>query len=106
MCGFKGPPAPDVAGAEDGSAGHVPCFVEIGYGIVPEYRGQGFATEAAQALVDYAAADGRANVVRAHTLPEFNASARVLTKCSFRQVGEVIEPEDGLVWRWERKIGG
>jgi RimJ/RimL family protein N-acetyltransferase len=31
-----------------------------------------------------------------------NASARVLAKCGFRRVGEVIDPEDGLVWRWEK----
>jgi ribosomal-protein-alanine N-acetyltransferase len=41
-------------------------------------------------------------VVRAHTLPNPNASTRVLTKCGFHRVGEVIDPEDGLVWRWER----
>lgn len=41
-------------------------------------------------------------VVRAHALPEPNASTRVLTKCGFRFLGEVIDPEDGLVWRWEK----
>jgi [ribosomal protein S5]-alanine N-acetyltransferase len=25
----------------------------------------------------------------------------VLTKCRFERVGEVVDPEDGLVWRWE-----
>ncbi len=30
-----------------------------------------------------------------------NASTRVLTKCKFKWVGEVMDPEDGLVWRWE-----
>ena len=33
---------------------------------------------------------------------EANASTRVLTKCGFRHVGEVMDPEDGLVWRWEK----
>jgi ribosomal-protein-alanine N-acetyltransferase len=88
-CGFKGPPA------ADGS-------VEIAYGIAPEHQGQGYATEAAAALVRYAFDSGQVRVARAHTLPEPNASTRVLTKCDFRRVGEVMDPEDGLVWRWER----
>jgi RimJ/RimL family protein N-acetyltransferase len=104
-CGFKGRPAPDDADIQGESAREVRRFVEIGYGIVPEYRCHGFATEAARALVAYAAADGRAKVVRAHTLPESNASTRVLTKCGFNKIGEVIDPDDGLVWRWERNIG-
>ncbi len=86
---FKGPPAAD-------------GVVEIAYGVAPGYRGQGLATEAAQALVEYAFASGRVRLVRAHTLPEPNASTRVLTKCGFRKVGEVVDPEDGPVWRWEK----
>jgi RimJ/RimL family protein N-acetyltransferase len=27
---------------------------------------------------------------------------RVLAKCGFQHIGEVIDPEDGLVWRWEK----
>jgi RimJ/RimL family protein N-acetyltransferase len=42
-------------------------------------------------------------VVRAHTFAESNASARVLTKCGFHHAGEVIDPDDGPVWRWERR---
>ncbi len=87
--GFKGPPG------DDG-------MVEIAYGVVPDYQGKGFATEAAQALVNYAFSDGRVRIVRAHTLPEPNASTRVLTKCGFRRMGEVTDPEDGVIWRWEK----
>jgi RimJ/RimL family protein N-acetyltransferase len=86
--GFKGPP--DCEGN-----------VEIAYGVAPEHQGKGFATEAAQALVAYAFSREWVRSVRAHTLPQANASTRVLTKCGFRRVGEVIDPEDGLVWRWE-----
>jgi [ribosomal protein S5]-alanine N-acetyltransferase len=88
-CGFKGPPDAD-------------GMVEIAYGITPDYQGQGYATEAAAALVRFASADGRVRVIRAHTKPENNASTRVLTKCGFARLGEVVDPEDGLVWRWER----
>jgi RimJ/RimL family protein N-acetyltransferase len=89
QCGFKGPPGTD-------------GVVEIAYGIAPEHQGKGYATEAAAALTDYAFRQREVRAVRAHTLPENNASTRVLTKCGFRRVGEVIEPEDGLVWRWEK----
>jgi RimJ/RimL family protein N-acetyltransferase len=89
-CGFKGPPGAD-------------GVVEIAYGIAPEHQGKGYATETAAALVSYAFDSGQVRVARAHTLPEPNASTRVLTKCGFRRIGEVIDPEDGLVWRWERK---
>ena len=88
-CGFKGPP--------DGDG-----MVEIAYGVNPEHEGKGYATEAAGALVSYAFGHREVRVVRAHTLPEWNASTRVLTKCGFRRVGEVVDPEDGLVWRWEK----
>jgi ribosomal-protein-alanine N-acetyltransferase len=86
--GFKGPP--DSAG-----------MVEIAYGIVPEFQGRGYATEVARALVGYALESGLVRTVRAHTLPSPNASTKVLRKCGFEFTGEVIEPDDGLVWRWE-----
>ncbi|HET7248650.1 MAG TPA: GNAT family protein [Gemmatimonadales bacterium] len=87
--GFKGPP--DQAG-----------MVEIAYGIAPAYQGQGYATEAATALLDYAFGTGSVRLARAHTLPEANASTQVLRKCGFAFIGTVIDPEDGTVWRWER----
>jgi hypothetical protein len=40
--------------------------------------------------------------VCAHTLPEENASTGVLTKCGFRKTGELMDPDDGLVWRREK----
>ena len=90
-CMFKGPPIDGV--------------VEIAYGIDPGHQGKGYATEAARALVAYAFSSGQVRLVRAHTLPDAPASKRVLAKCGFRHVGEVIDPDDGLVWRFERGIG-
>jgi RimJ/RimL family protein N-acetyltransferase len=87
--GFRGPPD------DDG-------VVEIGYGIVPAYEGHGYATEAAAALVTFAFDHDAVRLVRAHTLPEANASTRVLGKNGFTFSGPVEDPEDGLVWRWER----
>lgn len=89
--GFKGPP--DAEG-----------MVEIAYGVSPEHAGKGYGTEAAEALTNYAFESGEVHVVRAHTLEESNASARILAKNGFRKVGEVMDPEDGLVWRWEKPM--
>ena len=87
--GFKGPPDAD-------------GVVEVAYGIVSDFQGSGYATEANMALVEYAIASGLVRVVRAHTMPTPNASTRVLAKCDFQFTGEVVDPDDGLVWRWER----
>jgi RimJ/RimL family protein N-acetyltransferase len=91
QCGFKGPPAAD-------------GVVEIAYGVLPEHQGKCYATEAAAALVSYALSCKQVRTVRAHTLRQSNASTRVLMKCGFHRVGEVIDPDDGLVWRWEKQI--
>jgi RimJ/RimL family protein N-acetyltransferase len=90
-CGFKGNPAPD------GS-------VEIAYGTFAPFRARGFATAMALELVGIARASGKVTCVIAHTLPERNASAKVLSKAGFRHVGEVTDPEDGRVWQWRRDL--
>jgi RimJ/RimL family protein N-acetyltransferase len=87
-CGYKGPPDSD-------------GMVEIAYGIHAPFRGRGYATEAARALTTFAFRSGHVKVVRAHTKPDGEASARVLVKSGFQSVGEVLDPEDGLVRRWE-----
>ena len=88
--GFKGPP--------DGEG-----VVEIAYGIAPGHQGRGYATEAAGAVVEFALLDWRVRVLRAHTLPTPNASTRVLSKLGFVWTGEVVHPEDGALWRWEKR---
>ena len=87
-CAYKGPPDSD-------------GIVEIAYEIHAPHQGRGYATEAARALSTFAFGSGQVKIVRAHTMPETNASTRVLMKCGFESLGEVIDPEDGLVWRWE-----
>jgi ribosomal-protein-alanine N-acetyltransferase len=90
-CSFKGPPVDGV--------------VEIAYGIDPGHEGNGYATEVAGALVEYAFGRGEVRLVRAHTLPGGAASRRVLEKCGFRYVGETVDAEDGTVCRFERGAG-
>ena len=73
---------------------------------VPKHaRAYPYATEAAKAMVKYAFASGEVRMVRAHTLPDSAASQRVLAKSGFRHVGEVVDPDDGLVWRFEKTMG-
>lgn len=57
--------------------------VEIGYGILAEQEGNGYTTEAVQAMTQWAF--GHANVVfiEAETAPDNEASRRVLAKCGF-----------------------
>lgn len=88
---FKGPPTPD------GS-------VEIAYAVAPRCQGQGIATEAAGLLLAFCQQDSRVRQIRAHTAPQRNASTSVLTKLGFVQVGTCDDPDDGLVWRWEKDL--
>jgi [ribosomal protein S5]-alanine N-acetyltransferase len=91
-CAYKGPP--DAEGA-----------VEIAYFTFPMYEGRGYATAMAALLTALAGTPPPARTVRAHTLPERNASARILEKLGFAHLGHVVDPEDGPVWRWERAPG-
>jgi ribosomal-protein-alanine N-acetyltransferase len=88
--GFKGPPANGV--------------VELGYEIAEARQGRGLATAATRAMVVEAFADGQVTMVVAHTLPERNASNRVLEKVGFRYDGEAKEDGD-VVWRYSLPRG-
>ena len=89
-CGYTG--KPDANGV-----------VEIGYEIAPHYRNIGLATELAKALIANAFNYNEVTMVQAHTLAEENASGKVLQRCGMLRNGEVMHPEDGLLWRWELK---
>lgn len=73
--GFFGPPEPAADGTPE---------VEVGYGLVDEAQGWGFATEALKALL---VETDRAGVrVRASVEPGNTASIRVLAKCGFTEL--------------------
>lgn len=78
LCGFKGPA--DSSGT-----------VEIGYGLVPQTQGQGYATEAANTLIDHAFGMAQVTRVIAETLPALAPSIRVLERAGFRLIGEGSE---------------
>jgi RimJ/RimL family protein N-acetyltransferase len=73
--GFFGPPD------EDG-------MVMVGYGLVEPARGHGYATEALQALIAYAAAQPAAKRMVADTEKDNEASQRVLHKAGFTRTHE------------------
>lgn len=76
--GFKGKPAADGT-------------VEIGYSMLPEFQGAGYATEAAGALVRRAFSQPQVERVIAETYPELRPSIRVLEKNKFRFIGDGSE---------------
>jgi ribosomal-protein-alanine N-acetyltransferase len=83
--GYLGPPADGV--------------VEIGYSVVPEARGRGFATEIVEALTLRALCVDGVHSVIAHTLAANTGSQRVLQRCGFLPAGAGAQP--GLI-RFER----
>jgi RimJ/RimL family protein N-acetyltransferase len=74
--------------------------VEIAYMTFPAFEGRGHAAATIAALVGIAEAAGATPI--AHTLPEENASIKALRRNGFAFAREVMDPEDGLVWRWEK----
>jgi [ribosomal protein S5]-alanine N-acetyltransferase len=76
--GFTGPP-------RDGAA-------EVGYSVLPQHQGRGFATEMAGALAEWALSQAGVRRVVAETHPENVPSVRVLSKLGFSAVGAGREP--------------
>jgi len=77
--GFKGPP--DKRG-----------IVEIGYSVLPEFEGQGLATEMVGGIVQWAKQQPQVKHVEAETNIDNKASIRVLEKNSFICAGIGLEP--------------
>jgi len=77
--GFKGPP--DERG-----------MVEIGYSVLPEFQGQGLATEAVAGIVQWAKQQPEVREIEAETNTDNEASIRVLEKNSFVCAGAGPEP--------------
>ena len=66
---------------------------EIGYGILEEFQGRGYATEAVRLALSWAFQHPEVNAVEAETDPENAASRKVLLKCGFQESG--ITGEEG-----------
>ncbi|MGH3041381.1 MAG: GNAT family N-acetyltransferase, partial [Gaiellaceae bacterium] len=76
--GFHGPP---------GTGGLAPGRVELGYTVFPSFRGHGYATEAAVALMDWAESEGVGHFV-ASVGPWNEPSLAVVRKLGFVQTGK------------------
>ena len=87
IAGYKG--SPDESG-----------IVEIGYGIVPERRRHGFASEAVRALLARAFSEPRVTAVIAHTLPELTPSIGVLQTTGFAFEGPGNDPHEPTAIRF------
>jgi [ribosomal protein S5]-alanine N-acetyltransferase len=89
-----------------GSAGfHAPPdehgMAELGYSICAADRRRGYAREAVEGLMAWAA--GRARTFRVSISPSNDASLALARTLGFERVGEQIDPEDGLEWVFERR---
>ncbi len=71
--------------------------VEIGYSIIPDYRNQGYATEMAKCLINWAFQTQGINVVIAHCLKDNVGSIKVLEKVGMR----CLELEGDML-KWDR----
>ncbi|OLC51940.1 MAG: hypothetical protein AUH85_18085, partial [Chloroflexi bacterium 13_1_40CM_4_68_4] len=67
--------------------------LELGWTVFPSDQRRGYATEAAAALMDWAAALHGIRHFISSTTPENAASLRVHDKLGFRRTGEVVEGE-------------
>jgi RimJ/RimL family protein N-acetyltransferase len=79
--------------------------IEIGYEIAAAYRCKGYATEMARGLIQNGFQNDAVKTIFALTLAEENASGKVLRNCGMSFKEEIIDPEDGKLWRWEMKRG-
>jgi ribosomal-protein-alanine N-acetyltransferase len=75
---------------------YAPGSVEFGYTIFPDYRGKGYASEAAGALMDWATREHGVTRFVVSISPTNEPSLRVAQKFGFRKVGSFNDPEEGV----------
>ncbi|HUG05567.1 MAG TPA: GNAT family N-acetyltransferase [Candidatus Limnocylindria bacterium] len=82
---FHGPP-----GVNDIEAAGA---AELGWTVFPEHRRQGYATETARRLIDWARAEHGVRRFISSTTPDNAPSLRVHEKLGFRPTGQVVDGE-------------
>ena len=75
---------------------YAPGSVEFGYTIFADYRGKGYASEAAGALMDWATREHGVTRFVVSISPTNEPSLRIAQKFDFRKVGSFTDPEDGI----------
>jgi len=68
-----------------------PGEIEVGYGILPGFQRQGFATEALAGVMGWVRSQTRVSAFVAQTFPHLLASIRVLGKSGFQPAGDGFE---------------
>ncbi len=92
--GFHGRPGVNALRADDA--------VELGYSVLPAFRGSGFATEAARGLMQWAWKERGVGRVLASVGPSNLASVRVVERLGFNEITRVWDDHDGEEIVYER----
>lgn len=71
-------------------------MAEIGYTLLPEARGHGYAIEAVRAVFDWATRVHAVRRFRASVAPDNERSLNLIGRLGFHRTGEQWDPEDGL----------
>jgi ribosomal-protein-alanine N-acetyltransferase len=78
--------------------------VEIGYTLLPEARGQGYAIEAVGAMFEWATRAHGIRRFRASVAPDNERSLNLIAKLGFRHTGQQWDPDDGLELVYELEV--
>jgi [ribosomal protein S5]-alanine N-acetyltransferase len=78
--------------------------LELGYAIFPSQRGHGYATEAVEALIDWAHERHGIRHFIASVGPDNHPSLAIVRKLGFVRTGQQWDDEDGLELVFERQI--
>jgi|ERR1035441_8533457 RimJ/RimL family protein N-acetyltransferase len=91
LCGFKAPPS---------SAGEI----ELGYGVAESRRGRGHASAAVGAVIEVTRYNQTVRAIVALTAVGNFASQRVLEHNGFERVDTRVDPDDGDVFFWRKRL--
>jgi len=94
--GFHGPPGTNALQAEDA--------VEVGYTVFPAFRGRGYATEAARALIEWARCEREVRRFLASVSPDNEPSLALMRKLGFTEIGRHWDEEDGDELEFELRV--
>jgi RimJ/RimL family protein N-acetyltransferase len=86
ICSYKGKP--------------INNSVEIAYCTHQNYENCGYATRMCKKLIEIAQKENIKIKITARTLPEINASTKVLMKNGFKNNGIIVDEDDGEIYEW------
>ncbi len=88
-----------------GGKSEVEDSLELGYEVLRAYHNQGYATEAVQALVDFAFTQLEIKKVTAHTPEDNAASIQIMEKLGMQNLGIEVSNSPGVkAFRWEMTL--